>query len=77
MQYTSGYGSSSSSGILTFKTANAGHEGVSGAISLSSGDATNGDSGAIHFGTGDVNHGRSGQIRAAVGTGNHEDGGGT
>ena len=43
----SGYGSLTSSGAFSIRTANAGEAGTSGSISFSTGDATDGSSGAL------------------------------
>ena len=56
---SSGYGSATSSGLLsTLSTSDGGVKGVSGALSLSSGSASYGYSGAIWIGTGSATGGR-------------------
>ena len=71
----SGYSVQTTSGHVTIKTVNAGHAGVSGALTFSSGTTSAGNSGVLMFGTGSATGGKGGQVHIAVGSGNSGTGG--
>lgn len=64
---TTGYGSLTSSGTFSIRTANAGTTGVSGGLSFKTGASNNGNSGHILVGTGEANNGVGGSISMVVG----------
>ena len=72
---TSGYSSVTSSGNISLATANAGLAGVSGEVSIKTGDSTFGYSGALSMSTGGATGGRGGSITIAVGEGDSGAGG--
>ena len=70
-----GYGLSTSSGSVTVKSVNAGHSGVSGELTFSSGTANSGNTGYVAIGTGASTSGKSGAIDVRVGSGMTDTGG--
>ena len=75
MVYTSGVGHLTSSGLVLLSTANAGFQGVSGSITMSTGTSSLGCSGYYYLGTGEASSGAGGDIDIVVGTGHLYDGG--
>ena len=70
-----GYGFSTSSGLVDIATANAGSAGVSGEINLFTGTTSSGNSGLVRIETGWASGGRGGAYSLLVGTGNTGTGG--
>ena len=64
-----GEGTTSSSGVITIRTANSGAAGVSGMLIFSFGMAKGGNSGSILVGTGAATAGRGGLVSITVGSG--------
>eukprot|EP00566_Odontella_aurita_P029724 CAMPEP_0113540768 /NCGR_PEP_ID=MMETSP0015_2-20120614/8661_1 /TAXON_ID=2838 /ORGANISM="Odontella" /LENGTH=72 /DNA_ID=CAMNT_0000440603 /DNA_START=29 /DNA_END=243 /DNA_ORIENTATION=- /assembly_acc=CAM_ASM_000160 len=67
---SSGVGNADDSGLMDLNTANAGSNGVSGGMTLSTGYATGGSSGTMGLSTGSAVGGTGGAITVAVGSGN-------